>query len=148
METFDNLTLRNIVYAIKNTRKQICKEPVINDSGRKVKLHLGLLQLLVILRRIGLNNNTIISDFAACIQKQNEEVMAYFCSYIALCKSSPSNGFVFSQGLYDGNNIIEYRDLKDNGVMGYIQFRRQHGPITRTVDFSAIITKMLDYIAI
>lgn len=148
-ETFENLSLRNIVNAIKNTRIQISKEPVINDSGRIVKLHLGLLQLLVILRRIGLDNNTIISDIAACMQEQNEELMSYFCSYIVLCnKSSSTNGFVFSQGLYDGNNIMEYRNLKDNGVMGYIQFRRQQGSITTTVDFCEIIKKMLDYIAI
>lgn len=148
LETFENLSLRSIVNAIKNTRVQICKEPVVNDNGRMVKLHLGLLQLLVILRRIGVEDSTIISDFAARIKKQNEELMSYFCSYIVLCKPLPTNGFIFHQGLYDSNNIIEFRNLGDNGVMGHIQFRQQSGPITSTVDFSSIIDKMLDYIAI
>lgn len=147
-ETFENLSLRNIVNAIRDTKSQICIEPVVNDNGRIVKLHIGLLQLLVILRRMGIDDNTIISDFAVRIEKQNEELMSYFCGYIALGKSSPANGFIVHQGLYEGNNIMEYRDLGNNGVMNHIQFRRQQGKVVSTIEFSKIIEKMLEYIAI
>ena len=146
--TFENLSLRNIVNAIRDTKSQICTEPVVNDNGRIVKLHVGLLQLLVILRRMGIDDNTIISDFAVRIEKQNEELMSYFCGYMALDKSSPANGFIIHQGLYEGSNILEYRDLGDNGVMRHIQFRQQQGKVTSTIEFSKIIEKMLEYIAI
>lgn len=147
-ETFENLSLRNIVNAIRDTESQIYAEPVINDNGRIVKLHTGLLQLLVILRRMGVDDNTMITDIAARIEKQNEEFMSYFCGYIALYNSSPANGFVIHQGLYEGNNILEYRDLRDNGVMSHIQFRRQQGNVISTIEFSKVIEKMLEYIAI
>lgn len=147
-ETFENLSLRNIVNAIRDTKSQICADPVIDDNGRIVKLHIGLLQLLVILRRMGVDDNTMITDIAARIEKQNEEFMSYFCGYIALYNSSPANGLVIHQGLYEGNNILEYRDIRDNGVMSHIQFRRQQGNVISTIEFSKVIEKMLEYIAI
>ena len=149
METFENLSLRNIINAIRKTKTQICTEPVIKERGRIIKLHLGLLQLLVILRRIGLDNKTIISDFTTRLEKQNEELMSYFCSYIVLCKSlSTANGFIYNPGLYNGNNVLQYNGISDNGMMENLRFSRQQGSFTRTTDFSAIIDKMLDYISI
>lgn len=148
MSTFDNLSLRNIVNAITNTKIQICKDPIINDKGREVKLHLGLLRLLVILRRLGIENDTIISDFASRMEKQNEEVMAYFCSYIILTSSMSTKGLFFHEGLYNNNNVVEFHDLKDNGEIENIRFFRQTGAMPRSVDFKHIVEMMLGYISI
>ena len=146
--TFENLSLRNIVSAIRGTKKQICTEPILNDRGREVKLHLGLLQILIIMRRIGLDDKSIISDFAAHMEKQNEDLMSYFCSYMALCSSLPPRGMIFHEGLRNSCNAIEYGDLRDNGMMEKIRFTRHMGVMPRNVDFKNVIEKMLVYIAI
>ena len=148
MSTFENLSLRNIVSAIRGTKKQICTEPILKERGRDVKLHIGLLQLLIIMRRIGIDNQTIISDFAAHLEKQNEELMSYFCSYIALCTSLPTNGMIYHEGLRESSNAIEYGELRDNGKMGKIRFIRLMGAMPRSVDFNIVVEKMLDYIAV
>ena len=148
LSTFENLSLRNIVSAIRGTKKQICTEPILNDRGREVKLHLGLLQILIIMRRIGIENQTIISDFAANLEKQNEELMSYFCSYMALCTSLPTNGMIYHEGLRESSNAIEYGELRDNGKMEKIRLVRLMGAMPRSVDFKVVVEKMLDYIAI
>lgn len=148
METFENLSLRNIINAIRKTKLQICTEPIIKVGGRIVKLHLGLLQILVILRRIGLDNKTIMSDFSARIEKQNEELMSYFCSYMALCTSLPPKGMIYHEGLRENCNAIEYGDLRDNGMMEKIRLIRLSGAMPKSVDFQVVVEKMLDYVAI
>ena len=148
LSTFENLSLRNIVSAIRGTKKQICTEPILNDRGREVKLHLGLLQTLIIMRRIGIENKTIISDFAAHLEKQNEELMSFFCSYMALCTSLPTNGMIYHEGLRENCNAIEYGELRDNGKMEKIRLVRLMGAMPRSVDFKVVVEKMLNYIAI
>lgn len=148
VEAFDNSSLRNIVNAIRKTKEQICIVPIIKDKERMVKLHLGLLQLLVILRRFGVDNKTIMSDFSTRMEKQGEELMSYFCSYIVLCYSLPTNGAFFHDGLQDNSNIIEYRNLKDNGTIEQIRFIRQMGAIPSKCDFERVVEKMLCYISI
>ena len=148
LSTFENLSLRNIVSAIRGTKKQICTEPILNDRGREVKLHLGLLQVLIIMRRIGIENQTVISDFAAHLEKQNEELMSYFCIYMALCTSLPTSGMIYHEGLRNNCNAIEYGELRDNGKMEKIRPVRLMGAMPRSVDFKVVVEKMLDYIAI
>jgi len=148
LSSFENLSLRNIVSAIRGTKKQICTEPILNDRGREVKLHLGLLQTLIIMRRIGIENKTIISDFAAHLEKQNEELMSFFCSYMALCTSLPTDGMIYHEGLLENCNAIEYGELRDNGKMERIRFVRLIGVKPRSVDFKVVVEKMLDYITI
>lgn len=100
------------------------------------------------MRRIGLDDKSIISDFAAHMEKQNEDLMSYFCSYMALCSSLPPRGMIFHEGLRNSCNAIEYGDLRDNGMMEKIRFTRHMGVMPRNVDFKNVIEKMLVYIAI
>ena len=89
-----------------------------------------------------------MSDFSARIEKQNEDLMSYFCSYMALCTSLPVKGMIFHDGLRENCNAIEYGDLRDDGMMGKIRLIRLSNPMPRSVDFEVVVEKMLDYVAI
>lgn len=55
---------------------------------------------------------------------------------------------LYHEGLWNNCNAIEYKGINENGTINDLRFVRLMGSMPRTIDFSKIVGKMLEYIAI
>ena len=109
---YDGQTIREIKAAIRHTREQLFEVPVYSDIDGEKALHIGILQLMVVMRRLGQTDDEIANQISFAIHKYPRDMMYYLGGYWLT---------------YTGHMPIEHVHIKDSTRVNYSLFLSIHG---------------------
>lgn len=78
---YEGKTIREVRSAMRNTREQLFDVPTYNDVNGTRELHIGMLQLLVVMRRLGKTDDEIENHLNALIINHPIDMMYYLGGY-------------------------------------------------------------------
>ena len=95
-DDFKDMTLRKFVNAFENTGKSIIKyEKAKNNDGETIILHSGILKLIAILRKFGIQDSEIISRLKSVVETKgiiSTDFFTYIAPYLNLAKYGNAKG--------------------------------------------------------
>ena len=100
-------SLRTIVAAISNTQEAVFNVPKYKDINGVVNLPIGVLQVLVVLRRMGLPDSVLKSCIKTAIGQEPKEMMACLGGYLLAQKDTFTTAIDIPSS--DINRIHHYR---------------------------------------
>lgn len=116
---FQNKSLRSVVNAIMNTGDFVIDlHTAKNNDGKIVPLHNGILRLIAILRKLGINDNEILTRLKeAVVNKKSSDtsLFLYLAPFLNLAKYKNPLGEVRYACSMDFTNTVSVDYIEDGG---------------------------------
>lgn len=116
---FKNMSVRKVVQAIENTGNSVIIIPTgKNNEGKTIPLHMGMLKLIAVLRKLGIEDAEIISRLKRAIETKgisNTGFFMYLAPYINLAAYSNARGDIRFTKATDRANIFHVDDIQTDG---------------------------------
>ena len=115
---YEGKTIREIANAIQKTEEQLFNIPQYVDINRKVDLPRGILQLMVVMRRLGMSDSEIISCCENAIIEAPEAMFVYLGGFWLVYKNHFPSEYVYVKSQRDNYSyVIKIDDIReDNGL--------------------------------
>lgn len=116
---FKNTSVRKLVQAIENTGNSVIIIPTGNNNeGKTIPLHIGILKLIAILRKLGIEDSEIISRLKKALDTKeitSTGFFMYLAPYINLAAYNNVRGNVRFTKAVDKVNVFHVDDIQNDG---------------------------------
>lgn len=116
---FKNMSVRKVVQAIENTGNSVIIIPTgKNNEGKTIPLHMGMLKLIAVLRKLGIEDSEIISRLKRALETKgisNTGFFMYLAPYINLAAYNNARGNMRFTKATDRANIFHVDDIQNDG---------------------------------
>lgn len=116
---FKNMSVRKMVKAMENTGKSVISiETGQNNEGKNIPLHLGMLKLIAIFRRLGVEDSEIISRIRRAIDSKgisSTGFFTYLAPYLNLAAYNNARGDLRFHKSTDMQNTFHVDDILKDG---------------------------------
>lgn len=116
---FKNMSVRKVVQSIENTDKSVITTYTgKNNEGKTITLHLGMLKLIAILRKLDIPDSDIISRLKRAIETKgisNTGFFMYLAPYINIAANKNARGDIRFSKAVDKANIFHVDDIHNDG---------------------------------
>ena len=141
---FDGKTIREIREALNDVDSMLIEKPYYIKGDKKIPLHLGLLRLLVVYRKLGVKENEIAHIMFRVSRSDVSTLLDYMGGYILLRDGSNADVYLFSriEGGKSMNHIV-LNDVKEDGL-ALFQVTMETDTNKKRFDISAMIHYLYD----
>lgn len=141
---FDGKTIREIREALNDVDSMLIEKPYYVKGDKKIPLHLGLLRLLVVYRKLGAKENEIAHIMFRVSRSDVSTLLDYMGGYILLRDGSNADVYLFSriEGGKSMNHIV-LKDVKEDGL-ALFQVTMETDTNKKRFDISAMIHYLYD----
>lgn len=116
---FKNMSVRKVVHAMENTVNSIISIATgKNNEGKTIPLHQGMLRLIVIFRRLGIEDSEIISRIRRAIDTKGISSTGFFmylAPYLTLTAYNNARGDLRFHKSTDMQNTFHVDDILNDG---------------------------------
>lgn len=118
-EDFKNMSVRKVVQAMEDTDQSvICIATGQNDAGKTIPLHQGILKLIAILRRLGMDDTAIINRIRRTIDTKGISSTGFFmylAPYLNLVAFNNARGEMRFHKSISIQNFFHVDNILDDG---------------------------------
>lgn len=144
---FELKTIRDIVHSCENVDSQIFEMPEIQFEGKSHTLHLGILRLIIILRRLGYGDEEILEPIITKLTyNSNEyELLQYLLGYFILMSNDDNTSVV---NIRSGDCYEQYHiyGIDDNNLVRYHISAKKYADFYSFDDMEAYVRKIPRYV--
>ncbi len=116
---FKNMSVRKVVHAIENTGNSVISIATAqNNEGKTIPLHLGMLKLIAIFRRLGIEDSEIISRVRRAIETKGISSTGFFmylAPYLNMAAYKNARGDIRFHKSADMVNTFHVDDILNDG---------------------------------
>lgn len=116
---FKNLSVRKVVQAIENTGSSVITIATgTNNEGKSIPIHMGMLKLIAVLRKLGIEDSEIISRLKRAMETKgisSTGLFMYLAPYINLVAYNNAIGDMRFTKATDKSNIFHVDNIQNDG---------------------------------
>lgn len=117
-----NITIRKVVESCKGVDAKIRTKPTINIRGNECDIHQGILRLIIIMSRLGCENDKIVKSIADVMTENKEyenKMMGYLVGLWFFNAQIEYDGRIFMSNWSNTCNEITLADVYGDGHVSY-----------------------------
>ena len=116
---FKSMSVRKVVHAIENSGNSVIRiHTGRNNEGKNIPLHMGILKLIAILRKLDISDSNIIGRLKRTMDTKGVSSSGFFmylAPYLNLAMYNNARGDIRFSKSTDKSNTIHVDDIQDDG---------------------------------
>ena len=135
-----NKTIRLTCSSFNNVDSQIKQECKVEFNSKKHKLHVGIIRIFIIMRRLGISDDDIINKTESLIIDDAELILPYIASYLLIWSGV---GIFGSLDVRNDEFKFKINRINENGTVSYEKFDLSSHLLNNKYDKYGVIIAMI-----